>query len=39
MVGNTGFTQQIYGCWVSIGYKVNVIIMPNKKELQKQQII
>lgn len=39
MVGNTGFTQQIYGLGVRIEYKVNVIIVPNKKEQQKQQIM
>lgn len=39
MVGNTGFTQQIYGLGVRIEYKVYVIIVPNKKEQQKQQIM
>lgn len=39
MVGNTGFTRQIYGRGVTIEYKVNVIIVPNKKEEQKQQIM
>lgn len=39
MVGNTGFTQQIYGRVITIEYKVNVIIVPSKKEGQKQQIM